>query len=216
MIFTDRRDAGRRLANQLGQYASPDTIILAVPRGGVVVGFEVAMALCAKLDVVIPRKIGAPQQPELGIGAVAGDDVSVLDLQSIRYLEVSDRYLEEEMQRQREEIVRRRRVYRDDAPFPDLSGKIVILVDDGIATGYTIRAAAREIRAHRPSKLILAVPVAPPETVYNLKEEVDELIVLETPTPFFAVGAWYEHFDQTTDQEVIDLLRLASERKEAA
>jgi predicted phosphoribosyltransferase len=209
MIFQDRADAGRRLAEKLEQYRGPDTVVLAIPRGGVVVGFEVARLLEAPLDVIVPRKIGAPYQPELAIGAVAGEDVCVLDQDSIRYLGVSEEYLEEEVLRQREEIVRRRTLFRGDRPAPSLEGKTVILVDDGVATGYTTVAAAREIRKNKPGKLVLAVPVAPTESVGRLKPEVDELIVLETPEPFFAVGSWYYQFEQTSDDEVISLLRRA-------
>jgi len=209
MIFQDRVDAGRRLAEKLEQYRGPDTVVLAIPRGGVVVGYEVARLLEAPLDIIVPRKIGAPYQAELAIGAVAGEDVCVLDQDSIRYLGVSEEYLEEEVRRQREEIVRRRTLFRGDRPAPSLEGKTIVLVDDGVATGYTTVAAAREIRKQKPGKLVLAVPVAPTESVGRLKPEVDELIVLETPEPFFAVGSWYYQFEQTSDDEVISLLRRA-------
>lgn len=208
MIFDNRLDAGRRLAGRLREYHSPNTVVLAVPRGGVVVGYEVAGALGAPLDVIIPRKIGAPNQPELAIGAIAGDN-TVLDQQTIGYLGVTQEYIEAEVKRQREEIARRRKLYRDDKPFPSLEGKTVILVDDGIATGATITAAAREVRAHDPEKLVLAVPVAPPETVAHLRREVDDLVVLETPEPFYSVGSWYYEFEQTSDEQVVALLEAA-------
>ena len=182
--------------------------MLAIPRGGVIVGYEVAAALNVPLDVIIPRKIGAPGQPELAIGAI-GDDISVLDEQAIRYLDVSEKYIQEEIERQQREIERRWRAYRGDRPFPDVKGKTVILVDDGIATGSTTMAAARALRKKNPGKLVLAVPVAPPDSVERLKPEVDELITLEMPEPFFAVGSWYEEFEQTTDVEVVDLLHRA-------
>jgi len=209
MIFEDRVDAGRRLAEALRKYRGEDVIVLAIPRGGVVVGFEVAESLGAPLDVIIPRKIGAPSQPELAIGAIAGDDVRVLDKETIGYLGASDEYVDAEVERQRKEIARRWRLYRGDRPFPAVEGKTVLLVDDGIATGYTTMAAARLLRKRRPKKLVLAVPVAPPEGAERLWPEVDELVVLEMPEPFFSVGSWYYAFEQTTDEEVIDLLHRA-------
>lgn len=208
MIFANRVDAGKRLAERLEEYRSPETIVLAIPRGGVVVGYEVARALDAPFDVTVPRKIGAPGQPELAIGAV-GDDVVVLDQSAISYLHVGEEYLRDEITRQKAEIERRMRLYRGEKPYPDLAGKTVILVDDGMATGATTLAAARAVRERNPGKLVLAVPVAPPESVAKLRPEVDEIVVLETPEPFFAVGAWYAVFDQTTDEEVIDLLSRA-------
>jgi putative phosphoribosyl transferase len=208
MIFANRVDAGRRLAARLEEYRSPDTIVLAIPRGGVVVGYEVARALGAPLDVTIPRKIGAPGQPELAIGAI-GDDVVVLDDRTISYLHVREEYISEEIERQKAEIERRWRLYRDDRPFPNVKGKTVLLVDDGMATGATTLAAARAVRAKDPGRLVLAVPVAPVESVARLRPEVDEIVVLETPEPFFSVGSWYSVFDQTSDEEVIDLLHRA-------
>jgi putative phosphoribosyl transferase len=208
MIFQDRMDAGEQLAKRLGQYKGPETIVLAIPRGGVVVGFEVARRLDAPLDVIIPRKIGAPGQPELAIGAIAGDgNVRVLDEQLVRQLGVTESYIDAEVMRQIQEIERRLRLYRDDRPFPNLTGKTVILVDDGIATGSTMLAAIRELRTKPLGKLVLAVPVAPPDTVGRFLGEVDDLVVLETPEPFYAVGAWYHRFDQTTDDEVVALLK---------
>ena len=208
MIFANRVDAGRRLAARLEEYRSPDTIVLAIPRGGVVIGYEVARALDAPLDVTIPRKIGAPGQPELAIGAI-GDDVVVLDDRTISYLHVREEYISEEIERQKAEIERRWRLYRDDRPFPDVKGKTVLLVDDGMATGATTLAAARAVRAKEPGRLVLAVPVAPMESIARLRPEVDEIVVLETPEPFFSVGSWYSVFDQTSDEEVIDLLHRA-------
>lgn len=208
MLFQDREDAGRRLAAALEKYRGQDAIVLAIPRGGVVVGYEVAQALGAPLDVVIPRKIGAPGQPELAIGAVYGDS-TVLDRETIGYLGVSERHIQEEIARQRAEIERRMRLYRGDKPFPDLQGRTVIVVDDGIATGNTTLAALRALRKLNPGRLVLAVPVAPSESAAKLRPEVDDLVVLETPEPFFAVGSWYNQFEQTTDEEVIDLLNKA-------
>lgn len=183
-------------------------IVLAIPRGGVVIGYEVAEALDAPLDVTIPRKIGAPGQPELAIGAI-GDDVVVLDDRTISYLHVRQEYITQEIERQKAEIERRWRLYRGDRPFPDVKGKTVLLVDDGMATGSTTLAAARAVREKDPGKLVLAVPVAPAESIARLRPEVDEIVVLETPEPFFSVGSWYSVFDQTSDEEVIDLLHRA-------
>ena len=208
-IFEDRIDAGKKLAERLEEYRGPETIVLAIPRGGVVLGYEVAQSLGAPLDVIVPRKIGAPGQPELAIGAI-GDDQVVLDQSIIGYLNVPRSYLDEEIERQKAEIERRMHLYRGDKPFPDLTDKTVLLVDDGMATGSTTLAAARALRVKRPGRLILAVPVAPPESVAKLRPEVDEIIVLQTPDPFNAVGAWYTKFDQTTDDEVIELLSRAS------
>lgn len=209
MIFDNRVDAGRRLAGRLREYDARESVVLAIPRGGVVVGYEVAAALGAPLDVIIPRKIGAPGQPELAIGAVAGESITVLDEQAVCHLGVSESYINEEAARQRKEIARRRDVYRLGRPFPSLRDKSVLLVDDGIATGATITAAAREARSQGPSTVAIAVPVAPPDAVLRLRDEVDDMIVIETPEPFYAVGSWYYHFEQTTDEEVIGLLRAA-------
>lgn len=211
-VFEDRVDAGRKLAARLMQYRGAETIVLAIPRGGVVTGYEIAQALDAPLDVIVPRKIGAPGQPELAIGAI-GDDVVVLDETIIGYLNVPKSYINQEIERQKAEIERRMRLYRGGRPFPDLRGKTVLLVDDGMATGATTLAAARAVRERNPGKLILAVPVAPPDSVAKLRREVDEVVVLETPEPFFAVGAWYANFGQTTDEEVIDLLERANARE---
>lgn len=213
MIFENRVDAGRQLAAALEKHRGEDLLVLAIPRGGVVVGYEVAAALNAPLDVIIPRKIGAPGQPELAIGAiVTGNEVRVLDQQMMEYVGASAEYVEAEIQRQREEIERRWRMYRGDKPFPNLEGKTVILVDDGIATGHTTMAAVRALRHWDPGKLVLAVPVAPLEAVHRLQPEVDELVVLDTPEPFFSVGSWYYEFGQTTDEEVISLLHGAESR----
>lgn len=214
MIFENRADAGRRLAEKLAKYRSTNALVLAIPRGGVETGYEVSKALDIPLDIIIPRKVGAPDQQELAIGAIAGEDISVFDEQTIEYLNVPKSYIESETKKQRDEITRRRKLYRGDRPAPSLVNKIVILVDDGIATGYTTMAAAKVIRQQNPEKLILAIPVAPQESIERLKPYVDETVVLETPEPFFAVGSWYYEFDQTTDQEVIDLLKKARKSSE--
>ena len=209
--FENRAQAGKELANALGDYRNTDCLVLAIPRGGVVVGYEVAQALNCELDVIVPRKIGAPNQPELAIGAIAswGDHEQLLDEPSIRYLGVTKDYLDREVAHQLSEINRRLVAYRGTNEPPDVAGRQVILVDDGIATGYTTRAAALAVRRLKAERIILAVPVAPPDSLQSLAPYVDETICLKTPTPFMAVGYWYRNFDQVTDEEVQHLLYAA-------
>jgi putative phosphoribosyl transferase len=204
-VFADRRDAGDQLAASLGHLAGEDAVVLGIPRGGVEVAAIVARALGAPLDVVIPRKIGAPGNPELGLGAVAGD-VEVLDERLIAMLGVSDEYLRGEIDTQRQEIARRSAVYRGDRPEVPLEGKIAVVVDDGVATGGTAAAAVRWARAQGASRVILAVPVAPAEAVRRLSKDADEVRVLAQPEPFYAVGQWYRDFPQVEDRRVIELL----------
>ena len=204
-VFADRRDAGRRLAEALARFAGQDAVVLAIPRGGVEVAAEVAVAIGAPLDVVIPRKVGAPGNPELGLGAVA-EEVEVLDRRLVRALGVTPEYLEAEIEAQREEIRRRTSAYRGSRPPAELDGAVAIVVDDGVATGGTAVAALRWARAKGASRVVLAVPVAPPEMVERLAGEADELVVLETPRHFWAVGQWYGEFDQVSDERVIELL----------
>jgi predicted phosphoribosyltransferase len=180
-------------------------VVLGIPRGGVEVAAVVAQRLGAPLDVVIPRKIGAPGNPELGLGAVA-DDVVVLDERLIAVLGVTEEYVEDEVRTQREEIERRRSLYRGGRPAADLSGKTAVVVDDGVATGGTAAAALRWARARGAGRVVLAVPVAPPEGVRRLREECEDVVALATPSHFYAVGQWYEDFDQVPDQRVIELL----------
>ncbi len=204
-IFADRAEAGERLAEAVREAAGPDGTILAIPRGGVIVGEAVARALGAPLDVVIPRKIGAPGNPELGIGAVA-PGVRVLDERMIEILGVSPAYLEREIATQLEEIERRLRVYRAGRPPVEIRDRTAVVVDDGIATGGTAAAALRWARAQGAAIVVLAVPVAPIASLLRLGAEADRLVVLETPEPFLAVGEWYQRFEQTTDDEVIAAL----------
>lgn len=207
MLFRDRHEAGKLLAQKLLEFkGNPDAIVLGIPRGGVVVAYEVAKALGLPLDVFIARKIGAPGNPELAIGAVASDGTVILDELSINFMGVPKRYIEKEIERQKEEIRKRLLTYRGGREGYSLQGKIVILVDDGVATGATTIASLRAIRASNPSQLILAVPVAPPDTVEKLRREADKVICLHTPSPFWAVGAFYLNFEQTTDEEVQALL----------
>jgi putative phosphoribosyl transferase len=212
-IFADRVDAGRRLAARLAELRPAQPLVLALPRGGVPVGFEVARMLHAPLDIVIVRKIGAPFQPELAVGAVVDGDRPeiVTNPELVNMLKLDAAWLKEHAEAELAEIGRRHRVYRVGRPQPEIAGRSAIVVDDGIATGATMRAALAAVRRARPARLILAVPVAPPDTVAALRPEVDEVVCLETPEPFWAIGAFYADFSQTSDEEVIDLLKRAAE-----
>ena len=205
-LFTNRTEAGKQLAASL-QNISKNAIVLAVPRGGVVVGFEIAYALNIPLDIIIAKKIGAPENPELAIGAVAEDGSYLLDDKLVRMLGIPQSYIKAEVERQKAEIKRRLKSYRDDAPSPEISGREVILVDDGVATGSTLKAALRSLRNRGAKPIVVAVPVGPAETVNELKKEADRVICLLTPEPFYAIGEFYEDFEQTTDEEVVELLK---------
>jgi predicted phosphoribosyltransferase len=208
MRFRDRREAGQLLARELaGLKGQKGLIVLGIPRGGVVVAHEVAKELGAPLDVYITRKIGAPYNPELAIGAVASDGTRVLDDDLIQRMGVPEEYVEAEAQRQRKEIERRVMAYRGSRPEPQLEDRTVILVDDGVATGATVLASLRAIRGRQPRELVLAVPVGPPETMELLSHEADRVVCLHTPEAFWAVGAFYAIFDQTSDEEVVHLLQ---------
>lgn len=211
--FHDRREAGRRLAQRLEHLKGrKDLVVLGIPRGGVVVAAEVAQALAAPLDVFITRKIGAPFNHELAIGAVASDGTVFYDHELIFQLQIPYKQVEQERERQLQEVHRRAKLYRGDhAPIP-LQGRIAILVDDGVATGATTITALRALKHQNVARSILAVPVAPPQVVPLLRAECDELVVLDTPDPFLAVGYFYEDFGQTTDEEVIELLDRAQRR----
>lgn len=210
--FDDRADAGRQLAAALMHLRSRRPLVLAIPRGGVPVGFEVARALGAPLDLVLVRKIGAPEQPELAVGAVVdGEHVeTVLNEVVVESLQISKDYIRDETKRQLAEIERRRKAYLGGRPRPQIVGTTAIVVDDGIATGATMRAALRAIRRGAPERLVLAVPVAPPDTIASLRTEVDELVCLEMPKLFFAIGQFYRDFAQLTDAQVTDQLRQSA------
>ena len=207
MSFRDRVEAGRQLAGVLHGYRDRRPFVLAIPRGGVVVGYEVAVALDAPLDVIVPRKLHAPNNPELAIGAVAHDGSVYVDPDLIHSLRISEAYVQEEVARELAEIRRRMQLYRGDQPAPVLHGHAAIVVDDGIATGSTMIAALRAARAMTPARLVVAVPVAPADGVRRLSLEADEVYCLLTPEIFYAVGQFYEDFGQTTDDEVVQLLQ---------
>jgi putative phosphoribosyl transferase len=207
----NREDAGRRLARELRRYSGrSDVIVLALPRGGVPVAFEVAEALHAPLDVFVVRKLGLPWHEELAIGALASGGVRVLDADLIRVARVSDADIERVTAAEQAELERREKCYRGTRPFPDVSGRTVILVDDGLATGSTMRAAVEALRKQGPAAVVVAVPVAPAETCNAFRAIADEIICAETPEPFQAVGLWYEDFSQTSDDDVHRLLEHAA------
>ncbi len=214
MVFRDRHHAGRALAVALRPRITPeeDVLVLGIPRGGVVVAEEVAAQLGAELDIVVPRKLRAPQNPELAIGAVAEDGSLYLDDRTIWALRVDQTYIDQEAAFQVEEIRRRLQAYRGDRPPPHVAGRTVILVDDGIATGSTMIAAVRSVRAKNAGRVVVAVPVAPPESVRRLQQEADEVVCVHEDPYFMAVGQFYEDFRQVSDEEVRAILVRASRR----
>jgi putative phosphoribosyl transferase len=218
MIYRDRTEAGQRLAAQLKDYADrPDVLVLALPRGGVPVAFEVAEALRAPLDIFLVRKLGVPGHEELAMGAIATGGVRVLNEDVVDYLRIPGEVIDAVAADELRELERRERAYRGDSPAPDVKGKTVILVDDGLATGSTMRAAAAALRQQQPARIVVAVPVSAPQTCDEYRMGVDEIICAVTPEPFYAVGQWYEDFSQTTDEEVRALLaRAAGVRRSAA
>jgi predicted phosphoribosyltransferase len=209
-IFRDRSEAGRRLALSLREYANrDDVVVLALPRGGVPVAYEIAKALNAPLDVFVVRKVGMPWHEELAIGALASGGVRLLNEELIDAYQVDRRDVDRILRREEAELERREQLYRSGRPFPDLQGKTVILVDDGLATGSTMRVAVEALRKEEPSRIIVAVPVAAPETCDAFRDIADDIVCAVTPEPFYAVGLWYDDFSQTTDEEVHDLLARA-------
>jgi putative phosphoribosyl transferase len=209
--FRDRAEAGRALALLLSDYAGrPDVIVLALPRGGVPVAFEVAVALGVPLDVLLVRKLGVPGHEELAMGAIAGGGVRILNADVVNRLRIPAEAIDAAAAREGAELLRRDRDYRGDRPAPDVRGRTVILVDDGLATGSTMRVAVLAVRRRGPGRLVVAVPVAAPSTCEEFSEIVDEVICARTPEPFHSVGSWYEDFSQTTDDEVRESLVRAS------
>jgi predicted phosphoribosyltransferase len=217
-LFGNRSEAGRLLAAKLAKYADkPDVIVLALPRGGVPVGYEVAHALHAPLDVFVVRKLGIPGHEELAMGAVATGGVRVLNDQVVRGLGIPDNVIEAVANWELQELQRRERLYRGNRPPPDVRGKTVTLVDDGLATGSTMLAGVQALRRLGPARIVVAVPVASGDTCQLLEEYVDEVVCAATPEPFYAVGLWYRDFSQTTDEEVRELLeRSAAEVERGA
>lgn len=210
MRFVDRADAGRRLAAQLSYLRDEPVVVLGLPRGGVPVAYEIATALGAPLDVVVVRKLGVPFQPELGMGAIGEDGARVVNPEVVRMTGVTERQIAEVEARERAELERRARRFRGDRPRVPLTGRTAVVVDDGIATGSTARAACEVARAHGASRVVLAVPVAPPDWVERLGDAADEYVSVATPAPFYAVGQWYDDFGQTSDDEVVGCLERAA------
>ena len=205
--YRDRREAGRELAGSLHQYANrDDVIVLGLPRGGVPVAFEVATALNAPLDVFLVRKLGTPGHRELAMGAIASGGIKVINEDVVRYLGISDEQIDAVARAEQQELERRETAYRSGRSLPPLHDRIVILVDDGLATGSTMRAAVQAVKQQQPARVVVAVPVGASDTCAELRSICDEVVCARTPTPFSAVGQWYLDFDQTTDQEVRDLL----------
>jgi len=210
VVLRNRREAGRLLARELQRYANPsDVVVLGLPRGGVPVAYEVAKALNVPLDVFVVRKLGLPGHEEFAIGALASGGLRVLNVPVIRAYGISEDELATAIEREQRELERRERAYREDRKPPDLYGKTVILVDDGLATGSSMQAAVMALKKAQPDRVIVAVPVAPRETCDALREIADEVVCALTPEPFRAVGLWYQDFDQTSDEEVTKLLESA-------
>jgi putative phosphoribosyl transferase len=205
--YKNRSQAGRELADALQPYANrPDVLVLALPRGGVPVAYQVAKSLNAPMDLMLVRKLGLPGHEELAMGAIATGGIRVLNAEAIQGLGISEAQIEQVAAREWQELRRRERIYRDDRPIPEVQGRCVILIDDGLATGATMQAAIAALRQQRPSEIVVAVPVAPPGTVASLRQQADAVICPAMPEPFCGVGVWYEDFSQVTDAEVRELL----------
>lgn len=211
MFYKDRKDAGRQLAEKLKKYKEDKPIIMALPRGGVVLGYEVAKILNAPMDVITTRKTGAPFNPEFGIGAIAPNGIRILNPESINLLKISDSEIERIIEKETNEMNRRITLYRKGLPSINLQGKTVIVVDDGLATGVSTKAAILSIKQMQPEKIILAVPVSPPNTADKFRKEVDEFICLAEPADFYAVSVYYDNFEQISDEEVINLIQKAKQ-----
>jgi predicted phosphoribosyltransferase len=216
MIYRDRIDAGKKLASRLSEYANrDDVLVLALPRGGVPVAYEVAKTLRAPLDIFLVRKLGVPGHEELAMGAIATGGVRVLNDDVVGYLDIPADVIDAVAEMELGELERRERAYRGNRPEPDVRGKIVILIDDGLATGSTMRAAAKALRQQDPERIVVAVPVSASETCDEYRMGVDEIVCAQTPEPFLGVGMWYRDFSQTTDQEVREILNHAAEENPA-
>lgn len=211
--FDHRVQAGQLLGHALHKYAQrPDVLVLALPRGGVPVGFEIAKAIGAPLDVMMVRKLGAPGREELAMGAIASGGIRILNPDVVASLGIPEKIIQNVAAKEQQELERRSHVYRGGRVFPEVKEQCLIVVDDGLATGATMRAAVVALRAKAPARIVVAVPVAPPSSVEQIRQEADEVVCLETPEPFFGVGRWYRDFPQTTDQEVKDLLARSREK----
>lgn len=206
MIFKDRSEAGKMLSQSLSKLDIKDPLVIAIPRGGVIVAEEVANQFSTSIKLIIPRKIGAPQNQEVAIGAVTQDGTAIYDDYLMGILGISEEDLTEDTQRVIEEIKRRSNTYPNILKLEEVPGRDVILLDDGIATGYTVFAALKSLKSHKPRNLILAVPVAPQEILHKISNEVDEIVCLDSPEDFYAVGQFYEHFNQVSDEEVLKVL----------
>jgi putative phosphoribosyl transferase len=205
-MFHDRTQVGKLLAEEIRKLKIVSPIVLAIPRGGLPVAREIALALKAPLDLVITRKIGAPGEPEFAIGAVTQDGEVIVDREVVKSLGISEAYLKQESARKVHEIKERMQKYRGERPYPNLAGKTVIIVDDGVATGNTVLAAIESVKKKKPAGIILAIGVAPPETATKLSKVVDRVICLDTPEPFYAIGEFYENFEQVEDEEAKKIL----------
>lgn len=213
-LYRDRIEAGRVLATKLTAYANrPDVLVLALPRGGIPVAYEVAKALHVPLDIFLVRKLGVPGHEELAMGAIALGGIRVINKGVVETLHIPDDVIEAVTQKEQQVLEQRERLYRDDRALPDVRNRTILLIDDGLATGTTMRAAAHALRQRQPARLVVAVPVGAPQTCEELRPEVDEIICTETPACFYGVGRWYEDFSQISDEEVYNLLARAQQEK---
>jgi putative phosphoribosyl transferase len=213
VIFKDRVEAGRKLAEALKRYRGKDIVVLGIPRGGVVVANEVAKELEAPLDIVVSRKIEAPGEPEFALGAVTQEGEVIMDRQAAESLGATPQYLDDQIRKKREEVKDRMRMLRGDAPYPELEGRTIIIVDDGIATGSSVSAAVMSVKKRRPKEIIVATPVAPKDAVETLSEDNTKVVSLETPSAFLAIGEFYQDFGQVEDIEVKRIIDESSARR---
>lgn len=211
-LFSNRIEAGQLLAEQLKHYANrPDVLVLALPRGGVPIGFEITKKIHAPLDIFLVRKLGAPGYEELAMGAIAMGGITVINEDVIQNLHITQEAIEKVIQKEQAELERRNQLYRNNRPMPSIKNKIIILVDDGLATGATMRAAIKAVKTFLPKQIIVAVPVAALSTYLDLKKEVDDVVCLKTPEQLYSIGAWYAEFPQLEDEEVLRLLKIPTQ-----